>query len=105
MKNLTALLLDKLVPQWVSASFPIIRAVLIGIIGLCSVSLIITILMQSNSNANGIDAINGQESYYANNKGRTRDGRLKIWTIVAASIIAFCIILFFVTMLVYNPTV
>lgn len=102
---MTSILLEKLVPQWVSASFPIIRGVLLGIIAVCSISLIVTTLMQSNSEGNGIEAISGQESYYASNKGKTRNGRLKIWTIVTASVIAFCIIMFFVTMLIYNPTV
>lgn len=105
MTTLSNLVLDKLVPAWVSSSFPIIRSVLLGIIALCSISLIVTCLMQANSDANGIEALNGQESYYANNKGKTKNGKLKIWTIVAASVIAFCIIMFFVTMLIYNPTV
>lgn len=96
-------LLDTLYPAWVTSSFPIIRVVLICIMALCSISLIITVLMQSNSSSGGMNAISGaQESYYAQNKGETRDGRLKKMTIIAASIIAGTIILFFVSMLIYN---
>ncbi len=98
-------MLEKLVPQWVSASFPIIRGVLLGIIALCAIGLIVTTLMQSNSDGNNIEALTGQESYYSSNKGKSRNGKLKICTIVFASVIAFCIIMFFVTMLIYNPTV
>ena len=93
---------DTLYPAWVTASFPIIRMILIIIMAICSISLIITVLLQSNTSSGGANAISGvQESYYSNNKGGTRDGRLKKLTITAASIIAGVMVLFLISYLIY----
>ena len=64
MFNLLAVL-----PTWVSASFPIIRIVLVCIMALCAIAMTVTILMQSNSNDDATSALTGhvQESYYALN--------------------------------------
>lgn len=89
-------------PAWVVNSFPIIRYVLMFILALSSITLIIVIMMQESSPEGGVNAITGaQESYYSQNKGRTREGILRKITIAMASIITISIILFFVTLLVY----
>ena len=71
-------LLDAYTADWIVSSFPIIRIVLVCIIALCSLTLIVTTLMQSNSNDNSSQALSGgsRESYYAQNKGESRDGKL-----------------------------
>ena len=67
----------------------------------CAIVMMITILMQSNSSDGSLDVMTGsQESYYSQNKGSSRDGKLKIITIVMASIIFVCIVLYLVTMLI-----
>lgn len=87
--------------DWITKSFPIIRYVLFGIVAACAIVLIITILIQSNNSTDEGNVITGvQDSYYAKNKGSTRDGKLKIVTIVMASIIAFCSLLYFITEIV-----
>ena len=81
---------------------PILRYILFGIIVLCAVIMIISTLMQSNDSNSGLDAFTGggQESYYAQNKGASRDGILKKITIAMACIAFVCTILFFCSLLI-----
>lgn len=91
-----------LLPNWVVVSFPIIRYVLMFILAISSIALIIVVLVQEDTSGGGSNAITGvQESYYSQNKGRTKEGILKKVTIAMASIIAISIILFFITTLIY----
>ncbi len=78
---------------------PIIRYILFFLVIVCAIVIIVTVLMQSNDSSEGMDVISGsQESYYSQNKGSSRDGKLKIITIVMASILLVCAILYFVTL-------
>ncbi len=98
-------LLATTMPDWVVNSFPIIRIVLVAITAVCALCLIATTLMQSNDNQDGANALTGagQESYYAKNKGESRNVKLSRATIILASVMAFCMIMYFVTLLIYNP--
>ena len=63
--------------------------------------MIITVIMQSNTAVGQLDVMTGaQESYYSQNKGSSRDGKLKIITIVCACVIAVCVMLYFVSFLI-----
>ena len=67
--------------------------------------MIITTLLQSNSNEDGSNALSGsvgQESYYAQNKGESRNVRLSRATIALMSIIAICVVLYFVSLIIYQ---
>ena len=91
-----------LVPSWIATSFPIIRYVLMFIMAAAAITLIVVALMQ-DSQEGGANAITGtQESYYSQNKGRTKQGILKKITIAMAAIIAISIVLFFVTTIIQN---
>ena len=103
--NYLSQILASLAPDWVISSFPIIRIVLICIAVLCSIMMIITTLLQSNSNEDGSNALSGsvgQESYYAQNKGESRNVRLSRATIALMSIIAICVVLYFVSLIIYQ---
>ena len=89
-------------PAWVGTAFPIIRYVFMFLMAAAAITLIVVALMQ-DSKEGGANSITGaQESYYSQNKGRTKDGVLKKITIAMASIIAILIVLFFVTIIVEN---
>ena len=91
-----------LIPEWVTVAFPIIRYVFMFIIALSAVALIVAVLMQRENSSGGTNAITGaQESYYSQNKGKTKEGILRKITIAMASIIGVSIVLFFVTLLIY----
>lgn len=89
---------------WIETEFlPILRYILFFLVIASSIVIIICVLLQSNDTDNGNPITGIQESYYSKNKGSTRDGKLKIVTIVFACIIAVCTIVYFVTEL-FNIT-
>lgn len=89
-----------LAPEWVSKSFPIIRYVFMFLIAAAAITLIVVTLMQ-DSKEGGENVITGvQETYYSQNKGRTKEGILKKLTIAMASSIGILIVLFFVTLII-----
>ena len=97
------LLADEIQADWVTSFLPILRYILFFLVIACSIIIIITVLMQSN-NSSGGDPITGiQESYYSKNKGVTRDGKLKIITIVCSAIILVSVIVYFITE-IFNKT-
>ncbi len=101
MDYISKLLADGLQNDFWTKTLPILRYVLFFIVVACAIVMIITVIMQSNSADGSLDVMTGsQESYYSQNKGSSRDGKLKIITIVMASIIFVCIVLYLVTMLI-----
>lgn len=89
-----------LASDFITTVLPVARGVCIGIVMVCAIGLIISTLLQSSADENGATAITGQESYYSQNKGESRDGKLKKTTIILSSIIAFCTVLYFVTWII-----
>ena len=79
---------------------PIVRFVIMGIIFVCALVLIISTLLQSSADENGATALTGQESYYSQNKGESRDGKLRKTTIITSIIIAVATVLYFVSWLI-----
>lgn len=73
----------------VSGTFAnVVKIICLVLIALSAVTLIVVVLMQ-NISGNGSNAITGMsESYYAQNKGRSKESVLKILTIVSSCIIA-----------------
>ncbi len=98
--NISNILADQIQADWITTFLPILRYVLFFIVIACSIIVIITVLMQSNSSNEGNPLSGIQESYYAKNKGSTRDGKLKLTTIICASIIIVCVIVYFITEIV-----
>ena len=86
--------------DFVTTVFPVVRGVCIAVIMVCAIGLIISTVMQSSSDENGATAVTGQESYYSQNKGESKDGKLKKATIILASVITFCVLLYFVTWII-----
>lgn len=79
MFNFSLLLDNEIQSDFLTSFLPILRYILFGLIIASAIVLIVTTLMQSNDSNNSIDAFTGggQESYYAQNKGASRDGILK----------------------------
>lgn len=104
MNKFNSMLNGTLVNDFWSTFCPIFRYVAFGVVILCSIVLTITSLMQSNDSSNALDAYTGtgQESYYAQNKGVSRDAILKKITIAMAIVIFVMVILFFVSELIYG---
>ena len=98
-----SLLLDgNFVAPWVSATVPVVRIVLFALVVLCAVVLIVTTLFQNND-SNNADVVTGQqESYYSKNKGGSRDGKLKLITVIFSITAAVCVVLYFASLLIYS---
>ena len=93
--------------DWVVASFPVIRIVLVCIIALCAGIMIVTTLLQSNENESGTTALTGgvQESYYAQNKGESKNVKLSRATVICVATIMVCIVLYCITFLFFKGSI
>jgi len=91
-------------PEWVVNSFPIIRIVFIVLIAVLSLAIVISIFLQPAA-ADGAGALTGQSSdtYYSKNKERDFEGLMKRITVGLCIAVAVISILFFVSMLIFNP--
>lgn len=86
---------------WIVDSFPIIKAVIVGVLALLAIIMIILNVMQK-SEADGASAITGQSNtFYNRNKGATLQGKLKILTIIDAVLILVLCIAFLVLNTIY----
>ena len=70
----------------------IVKGILIGIYFLISAVLIILIMLQSKDDAGMSATITGSSSsnFFEQNKGRTKEGKQKRWTIILA--VAFVVV-------------
>lgn len=62
----------------------IIKYILIGIYVIICLALIVLAMLQSKEDAGMSGAISGSSSnnFYEKNKGRTKEGKIKRWTII-----------------------
>lgn len=67
-----------------------IKYVLAGIYAIVCLALIIVAMMQSKDDSGMSGAMAGSSSnnFYEKNKGRTKEGKLKRWTIILGSVFA-----------------
>ena len=88
--------------DWIAKSFPIIKIVLISLLGILSIAMIIFILMQRSS-TNGVSAVTGQSNtFYNRNKGATLQGKVKVWTIVCAVSIVVIVVAYLIISQIYT---
>ena len=68
----------------------ILKYLLIGIYVIVCLALIVVAMMQSKDDGGMSGAIAGSSSnnFYEKNKGRTREGKLKKWTIILSIVFA-----------------
>ncbi|MGI5841861.1 MAG: preprotein translocase subunit SecG [Christensenellales bacterium] len=103
---MTFLLNDGIQSDFITTFFPILRIVLFALIFICAIVLIIAVLLQSDDSTGGTNVISGtRESYYSENKGDTKDGRLKKITIISAAIIIGSIVLYLVSLLINKTAI
>ena len=88
--------------EWITNTFPVFKGILIGVLAVCAVAIIILVLCQQSNSQGGINGVTGSnvETYYAHNKGSTKEGRLKKATTITAIIGACVTVLYFILALV-----
>lgn len=96
-------LLDATTSHFVSTVLPIARIVLMCICGACALVLIAVVMSMESNPEGGANIITGaSDSFYSQNMGSTKEGRLKRIMIVFSIIFAVCAVLFFCTYAFYN---
>lgn len=68
----------------------VLKYIVIGIYVIVCLALIVVAMMQSKDDAGMSGAMTGSSSnnFYEKNKGRTREGKLKRWTIILGVVFA-----------------
>ncbi len=68
----------------------IVKYILIGVYVIVCLALVILAMMQSKDDAGMSGAIQGSSTnnFYEKNKGRTKEGKLKKWTIILGIVFA-----------------
>ena len=85
------------VPNWITTSFPIFERICLVILALLCLVMIVLVFMQITSGSNTSNVITGnQDSYYAQNKAGSREGRITRLIYICLGLIAFFAILYFV---------
>lgn len=92
------------VQNWISSSFPIIQTLLIIAIAIFALIIILAVLFQPSKPAGGGNVITGTNtnSYYAQNKGYTKEGRLTRLISISAISIFVLTVLYFISFGIYN---
>jgi|LGVF01.2.fsa_nt_gb preprotein translocase subunit SecG len=88
-------------PEWVTTSFPIIRIVFAGVLAVLALTMIVLVLMQEGNNS-GTNVLSGtRESFYAKNKGSSKEGRLKRVMVIAGIAFVVLTVLYFISLQIY----
>ena len=108
MKNIFALICadeNKATASWIVNSFPIIKIVIMVALALLSIALIVLVVMQKGE-TNGSSALTGKtDTFYNRNKKTTLQGKIKVLTIVVASIMMVLCLAFMIMSQIYSGTI
>ena len=90
-------------PQWLVDTILVSRTVILCITALLALTIIVTVLMQNNSSSGGTNVMTGvTESYYSQNKGSSREGRLKKITTICSICVVVLVVIYFITRIIYK---
>ncbi len=86
-------------PQWVTDVFPVVQHIFIILMLIGAILITVLVLCQQSNSGGGVNALSGAtETYYAQNKGKSKEGRLKRATTIIAICMAVITILYFVSL-------
>jgi len=92
-----------LVANWVSSSFPVFRTIILIALTILALILVLLVFLQIGQGSNSTNVITGNsDSYYSQNKGGSREGRITRWVYICVACIAVLCILYFITLKVYS---
>ena len=90
------------VADWIVKTVPVVQTIMLIMIVLCSLAIIISVIL-SPTNSDGGNVITGyNESFYGQNKGFTREGRLKKVIVISAIAIFVLALLYFLSFLLFR---
>ncbi len=84
------------IPNWITTSFPVFERICLVVLALLSLVLVVLVFMQITGESDSGNVITGnQDSYYSQNKGGSREGRItRLIYIVLGLIALFCVLYF-----------
>ena len=99
--NISFLCAD-LVSDWLVNAMPIIRDVLLILVGLCAVIIIFAVMFQTSSGQDATAITGATDSYYLKNKGTSIEDKLNKLTKIVTSVMVVLIVLYFVSRVIYK---
>jgi len=92
-----------LVAKWVTKVVPVIRYIILILMAIIAVATIVLVFMQIGQGGNSTNVVTGNaDSYYSQNKGGSREGRITRLIYICVGILVVLSILFFVTFNIYD---
>jgi len=92
-----------LVASWVTKFVPVVRYIILILMALIAVATIVLVFMQIGQGGNSTNVVTGNaDSYYSQNKGGSREGRITKLIYICVSILVVLSILFFITFNIYD---
>ena len=92
-----------LVASWVTKFIPVVRYIILVLLAIIAVATIVLVFMQIGQGGNSSNVVTGNaDSYYSQNKGGSREGRITRLIYVCVGVIVLLSILFFITFKIYN---
>ncbi|MBQ7797506.1 MAG: preprotein translocase subunit SecG [Clostridia bacterium] len=92
-----------LVAKWVSKVIPVVRYIILVMMAIIAVATIALVFMQIGQGGNSTNVVTGNaDSYYSQNKGGSREGRITRLIYICVGLLVILSILFFVTFNIYD---
>ena len=92
-----------LVAKWVSKVIPVVRYIILIMLAIIAVATIVLVFMQIGQGGNSTNVVTGNaDSYYSQNKGGSREGRITRLIYICVGILVILSILFFITFKIYD---
>ena len=92
-----------LVAAWVTKVIPVIRYIILILLAVIAIATIVLVFMQIGQGGNSTNVVTGNaDSYYSQNKGGSREGRITRLIYICVGIIVLLSVLFFITFKIYN---
>ena len=92
-----------LVAGWVSKVIPVIRYIILVMLAIIAVATIVLVFMQIGQGGNSTNVVTGNaDSYYSQNKGGSREGRITRLIYICVGLLVVLSILFFITFNIYD---
>jgi len=96
------LLLDGTYAPWISASFPIIKSVIMALAIILALAIVIIVMVMESDPEGGANVITGSnESFYSKNIASSKEGRLKRAIIICSITLAVLVVAFWVLWQIY----
>lgn len=92
-----------LVAKWVSKVIPVVRYIILVMLAIIALATVVLVFMQIGQGGNSTNVVTGNaDSYYSQNKGGSREGRITKLIYICVGAIVVLSVLFFVTFNIYN---